>query len=123
MPLLVGDPKLIEHRGVGDLAQAPIELVGREASLLRGIDEMGDDARLRHHMGAEHLFHLAWNFVGEACAAGKEIGHHFAGVLGRGEQRVARVPCEQRRDDNDRAGEQPGHEQHQPCSVTHDQAP
>ena len=43
----------------------------------------------------------------------------FAGILGGGEQCVARVPGEQGRDDDDGAGKQPGHEQDQPCAVAH----
>jgi len=108
--LLIGDPELIEYRGVRELAQPAIDLLRREAGLLRGVDEMSDDPRLRHHLDAEHLLHLVRDLVGETGAPGKQIGDHLARVLGRGQQRIARVPCKQRRDDDDGAGEQSSHE-------------
>ena len=117
--LLVGDPELIERRGQGELPQPPVDLVRAHAGLLGGVDEMRKDTRLGHHLIAEHQFDLAGNFVGEAGAAGEQIGDHLARIFGGLEQRVARVPGEQRRDDDDGADKQPGHEQDQPCAVAH----
>src|SRR5512132_3879814 len=51
--LLVGDPDLIEHGGVSELAEPTIDLIWREACLLRGVHEMRGDPRLRHHVCAE----------------------------------------------------------------------
>lgn len=118
--LFIRYPELIERSSVGDLAEAPIDLLGAEARLLGGIDEVRRDSCLRDHLSAEHVFHLAGDLVGEPGAAGKQIRDHFARLLGGGEDRIAPVPCKQRGNDDDGARDKPSHEQHKPSTVAHD---
>ena len=50
MTLFISDPKLIQNRRIGQLPQSAIDFFGSEVCLFCGVDEMRDDARLRHHL-------------------------------------------------------------------------
>ena len=50
MALFVSDPELIQNRRISQLPQSAIDFFGSEVCFFRGVDEMRDDARLRHHL-------------------------------------------------------------------------
>ena len=78
MTFLIGDPELIKNGRISELPQSAVDFFRSEVRFFRGVDEMRDDARLRHHLCAEHLFDLVRNLVSKGRAAGEEIGDHLA---------------------------------------------
>src|SRR5262245_32560286 len=79
---LISDPELIEYRGVGQLPQSTIGLIGSEVRLLCSIYKMRGDARLGYHLRAEHFFNLVRNFASQRRAASKQVGNHLPRLLG-----------------------------------------
>ena len=56
MTFLISDPELIQNRRISELPQSAIDFFGSEVCLFSGVDEMRDDARLRHHLCTEYVF-------------------------------------------------------------------
>ena len=108
--LLISDPELIEYGGVGQLAQSTIDLIGSEVRLLCSINEMRDDARLGHHLRAEHFLNFVRNLISESRATSEQIGNHLPRILRGFEQSISCIPGEQAGDDDDGARQKHGNE-------------
>ena len=50
MTLLISDPELIQNRRISELPQSAIDFFRSEVRFFCSVDEMRDDARLRHHL-------------------------------------------------------------------------